>query len=297
MTAGARPHRTFGAVAPLLGSMVSLCVGTSYAKGLFPVAGPAGMTALRLGLSMLLIAAIQRPWRWRLDRAARLAALRYGVVLGLMNLGFYEAVARLPLGIAIAIEFLGPLGVAILGSSRRIDFVWIACAGTGVALLVLPGAGAPALDLAGVLFALLAAFFWALYIVWGRAATRLLRETQVVCLGLIVAAMIAVPVGVASAGAVLFAPRVLATGVVVAVLCSALPYSLEMIALKRLPGHVFGVLVSLEPAIGALAAFAILGERLAVPQWLAIGAIMLASCGCTISHVRDARHEGFDAVA
>jgi inner membrane transporter RhtA len=287
--AGARPYRTVGAVAPLMGSMVSLCVGTSFAKTLFPVAGAAGITALRLGLSMLLIAAIQRPWRWRIDRAAGLAALRYGIVLGLMNLSFYEAVARLPLGIAIAIEFLGPLGVAIVGSVRRIDFLWIICAGVGVAILVLPRSGTPSLDLIGVFFALVAALFWALYIVWGRAATRVLHETQVVCLGLIAAALIAVPVGVASAGAVLFEPRVLATGSVVAILCSALPYSLEMVALKRLPGHVFGVLVSLEPAIGAVAAFAILGERLVGLQWLAIGAIMLASCGCTISHVRESR--------
>lgn len=284
-----RAHYTAVAVVPLIGSMVSLCVGTSFAKTLFPVAGAAGMTALRLGLSMVLIAALQRPWRWRFDRAAAIAALRYGVVLGLMNLSFYEAVARLPLGIAIAIEFLGPLGVAVVGSSRRRDFFWIACAAVGVVLLVLPRATMPAADLSGVLFALLAAFFWALYIVWGRAATQVLREGQVVCLGLIVAAAIAVPVGVASAGPALFQPHVLVIGGVVAVLCSALPYSLEMVALKRLPGHVFGILVSLEPAIGAVAAFAVLGERLDALQWLAVGAIMVASCGCTLSHVQAAR--------
>ena len=285
----ARRYGAAGAVVPLLASMISLCIGTSYAKTVFPVAGPAGMTALRLGLSMLLIVALQRPWRWRLDRAAWGAAVRYGVALGVMNLCFYEAVARLPLGIAIAIEFLGPLAVAILGSTRRIDLLWIACAAAGVAILVLPGSRTHALDLTGVLFALSAAFFWALYIVWGRQATAVLREAQVVCLGLIVAALIAVPVGWASAGAVLLRPDVLGIGCVVAILCSALPYSLEMIALKRLPAHVFGVLVSLEPVIGALAAFAILGERLGALQWLAIGAIMLASCGSTISHVRDAR--------
>lgn len=285
----ARRYGAAGAVAPLLGSMISLCIGTSYAKTVFPVAGPAGMTALRLGLSMLLVVALQRPWRWRLDRGAWVAVLRYGVTLGLMNLSFYEAVARLPLGIAIAIEFLGPLAVAILGSTRRIDLLWIACAAAGVAFLVLPGSQAHAIDLTGALFALGAAFFWALYIVWGRQATAQLRETQVVCLGLIVAALIAVPVGWSTAGAVLLRPDVLGIGCIVALLCSALPYSLEMIALKQLPTHVFGVLVSLEPVIGALAAFAILGERLGMLQWLAIGAIMLASCGSTISHVRDAR--------
>lgn len=285
----ARRYGTAGAVVPLLGSMISLCIGTSYAKTVFPVAGPAGMTALRLGLSMLLIVALQRPWRWRLNRAAWIAVLRYGVVLGLMNLSFYEAVARLPLGIAIAIEFLGPLAVAVLKSTRRIDLLWIACAATGVAVLVLPGSQTHALDRIGVLFALGAAFLWALYIVWGRQATAVLREMQVVCLGLIVAALIAVPVGWATVGAVLLRPDVLGIGCIVALLSSALPYSLEMIALKRLPARVFGVLVSLDPAIGALAAFTILGERLSLLQWFAIGAIMFASCGSTVSHVRKAR--------
>uniref|UniRef100_UPI0035C9BFFB EamA family transporter n=1 Tax=uncultured Sphingomonas sp. TaxID=158754 RepID=UPI0035C9BFFB len=275
--------RTPAALAALIASMVSLCVGTSYAKGLFPVAGAAGVTALRLGLSAALLVMLQRPWRWHVTRAGWAAAARYGVVLGCMNLSFYQALRTLPLGVAIAIEFLGPLGVAIWFSARRLDFVWIAIAAFGIALLVLPGAAGHPISLTGVAFALLAALFWALYIVTGKRASEVLPEGQVVCLGLLFASAVAVPVGIASAGAALRAPSVLAAGLVVAVLCSAIPYSLEMFALKRMPSQVFGVGLSLEPAIGALAAFAILGERLGLMQWVAIGAVLIASCGSALS--------------
>lgn len=274
---------TPAALSALIASMVSLCIGTSYAKGLFPVAGAAGITALRLGLSALLLIVLQRPWRWHVTRAGWVAAGQYGVVLGCMNLSFYQALQTLPLGVAIAIEFLGPLGVAIWFSARRLDFLWIAIAALGIALLVLPRSSGHPISVVGVLFALVAALFWALYIVTGKRASHVLPEGQVVCLGLLFASMVAVPVGVASAGAVLATPQVLAAGLVVAVLCSAIPYSLEMFALMRMPNQVFGVGVSLEPAIGALAAFAILGERLGALQWLAIGAVIVASCGSALS--------------
>jgi inner membrane transporter RhtA len=264
--------------------MVSLCVGTSFAKGLFPVAGATGLTALRIGLAALMLVAIQRPWRWRLSRDGWIAAARYGLVLGAMNLSFYQAVAVLPLGVAIAIEFLGPLSVAMWFSARRSDLLWIALAAIGIAGLVLPGAGGHPIAPAGVGFALLAALFWGLYIVTGKRASAVLPEGQVVCLGLCFASLIAVPVGVAHAGTLLLTPRVLGAGAVVAVLCSAVPYSLEMFSLKRLPHQVFGVVMSLEPAVGALAALAILGERLGLWQWLGIAAVVAASCGSALSH-------------
>lgn len=279
--------RTPGALAALLASMVSVCVGTSFAKGLFPVAGATGITALRIGLAALLLVAIQRPWRWQISRVGWHAAARYGLVLGAMNLSFYQAVAVLPLGVAIAIEFLGPLVVAIWFSARRSDLLWTVLAALGIAALVLPGAGGHPIAPMGVGFALLAALFWALYIVTGKQASGVLPEGQVVCLGLCFASLVAVPVGVAHAGTLLLSPGVLGAGAGVAVLCSAIPYSLEMLALKRLPNQVFGVVMSLEPAVGALAALAILGERLGALQWLGIAAVVAASCGSALSHRRD----------
>ncbi len=265
--------------------MVSLCVGTSYAKTLFPVAGAAGMTALRVGLAMLLLVAVQRPWRWRLAREQVRAVVFYGVVLAGMNLSFYAAVARLPLGIAIAIEFLGPLTVAVLGSGRPLDFMWVVLAAGGVGLLVMPGS-ASVLDPVGIAFALGAAVGWALYIVFGKRATAVVPERRIVCLGLIAASAVAVPVGVAQAGATLLMPHVLATGALVSLLCSALPYSLELFALKRMPAATFGILVSLEPAIGALAALLVIGEAIGGREWVGIAAVGAASIGSTIARPR-----------
>lgn len=271
-------------VAPLLASMTSLCVGSSFAKSLFPIAGAVGMTGLRNGLSAVLVTLLFRPWRWSLDRGRWRLALLYGVVLGGMNLCFYAGLARLPVGIAIALEFLGPLTVALVSSVRRLDLVWIACAAAGVALLVLPAAGGAALDPVGIGFALAAAFAWAMYIVIGQAASQVMTGPQVVTIGLWAAALMTAPLALAIEGPMLVRPAVLGQGVVVALLCSVLPYPLEMIVLRRLPRHVFGVVLSLEPAIGALAGFAILGERLSWVRWIAIGGVMLASGGITLTH-------------
>lgn len=272
-----------GPIVPLVASIASLCVGTSWAKTLFPVAGAAGMTALRIGLSALLLVAVQRPWRWRVTAAQGRAVAAYGIVLACMNLSFYAALRTLPLGVAIAIEFLGPLGVATLYSGRRLDLAWVALAAGGVGVLVAPHAGAARPDPAGLAFALGAALFWGLYIVTGKHATSIVPERWIVCLGLCCASVVAVPVGVLSAGASLLDARVLGIGAVVALLCSAVPYSLEMMALKRLPAHVFGVVLSLEPAIGALAAFAILGETLGGRQGIGIAAVVCASIGSTLA--------------
>ncbi|MEG3165998.1 DMT family transporter [Sphingomonas sp. PB2P19] len=275
-----------GPIAPLVLSMISLCVGTSFAKTLFGVAGPAGMTALRIGISALLLIALQRPWRWRIDARQARAVIGYGVVLAFMNLSFYAALSRLPLGVAIAIEFLGPLGVAVAYSRSRLDMLWVALAAGGIVALMLPGASGHPIDPIGVGFALLAAFGWAAYIVVGKHATVLVPERQIVCLGLCAAALIAVPAGIVQAGAALLDTRVLLAGCVVAVFSSALPYSLEMFAIKRLPKQVFGIVVSLEPAIGAAAAFVILGERLGGLQWLGMAGVVAASIGATLARPR-----------
>ena len=288
MTGSRNTATLIGPVAPLILSMISLCVGTSFAKTLFGVAGPAGVTAMRIGLSALLLIALQRPWRWRIDAAQARVVIAYGVVLACMNLGFYVAISHLPLGVAIAIEFLGPLGVAVAYSHSRLDMLWVALAAGGIVALVLPGASGHPIGAVGVGFALLSALFWALYIIIGKRATALVPERRIVCLGLCVAALIAVPAGIAQAGMVLLEPRVLFAGLVVAVFSSALPYSLEMFAIKRLPKQVFGVVVSLEPAIGAAAAFVILGERLGGLQWLGMVGVVAATIGATVTRPRAA---------
>ena len=275
----ASPFQRFVPFLAVLGSVTALGVGTSWAKqALFPVVGAQGTTAVRVGLSALLMLMLWRPWRWRLSRADAQAVALYGAALGAMNLMFYLSLQTLPFGLAVAIEFAGPLAVAIWSSRRAVDFVWVALAIVGLALLLPLGLSGSTLNPQGVLYAVGAAVFWALYIVFGKRAGHL-HAGQSVSLGLLVAALVVVPVGVAHAGAALLSPSVLLVGVAVAAISSALPISLEMMALKRLPKEAFGIMISMEPAVAALLALALLGERLDTVQWLAIGCIVAASMG------------------
>lgn len=275
----ASPFQRFVPFLAVLGSVTALGVGTSWAKqALFPVVGAQGTTAVRVGLSALLMLMLWRPWRWRLSRADAQAVVLYGAALGAMNLMFYLSLQTLPFGLAVAIEFAGPLAVAIWSSRRAVDFVWVALAIAGLALLLPLGLSGSTLDPLGVLYAVGAAVFWALYIVFGKRAGHL-HAGQSVSLGLLVAALVVVPVGVAHAGAALLSPSVLLVGVAVAAISSALPISLEMMALKRLPKEAFGIMISMEPAVAALLALVLLGERLDTVQWLAIGCIVAASMG------------------
>lgn len=275
----ASPFQRFVPFLAVLGSVTALGVGTSWAKqALFPVVGAQGTTAVRVGLSALLMLMLWRPWRWRLSRADAQAVALYGAALGAMNLMFYLSLQTLPFGLAVAIEFAGPLAVAIWSSRRAVDFVWVALAIVGLALLLPLGLSGSTLDPLGVLYAVGAAVFWALYIVFGKRAGHL-HAGQSVSLGLMVAALVVVPVGVAHAGAALLSPSVLLVGVAVAAISSALPISLEMMALKRLPKEAFGIMISMEPAVAALLALVLLGERLDTVQWLAIGCIVAASMG------------------
>lgn len=275
----ASPFQRFIPFLAVLGSVTALGVGTSWAKqALFPVVGAQGTTAMRVGLSALLMLVLWRPWRWRLSRADAKAVALYGAALGAMNLMFYLSLQTLPFGLAVAIEFAGPLAVAIWSSRRAVDFVWVALAIVGLALVLPLGLSGSTLDPLGVLYAVGAAVFWALYIVFGKRAGHL-HAGQSVSLGLLVAALVVVPVGVAHAGAALLSPSVLLVGVAVAAISSALPISLEMMALKRLPKEAFGIMISMEPAVAALLALALLGERLDTVQWLAIGCVVAASMG------------------
>lgn len=267
----------------VLGSVTALGLGTSAAKQLFPLIGAQGTTALRVGFSGLLMVLFFRPWRWTLGRRDLGFILRYGVALGLMNLLFYMSIRTIPFGLAVAIEFAGPLAVAMWGSRRPVDFVWLALAGTGLAL-VLPwsGAGSAALDPTGVAYALAAALSWGLYIVFGKKVSHL-PTGLTVSLGLGTAALVVFPVGLAHAGSALFVPETLLFALGVAVVSSAIPISLEMVALKRLPQAVFGIMISMEPAVAALLGLLLLHEQLTVQQWLAIVCTITAAIGSSLT--------------
>jgi inner membrane transporter RhtA len=270
----------------LLVAMVSVQLGASFAKSLFPMAGPTGAVALRLTLSTPILWVILQPWRQWPSRAAWRPLLVYGAVLGIMNLCFYEALHTLPLGIAVAIEFTGPMAVALLGSRRAVDFLWIGLAVAGLAAL-LPIAGGRGINPVGCAFALAAAFCWALYIWVGKRAAQA-YGARTVAIGSLVAAVLIAPIGFAQAGPGVLAPHVLLVALGVAVLSSAVPYTLEMMVLGRMPAKTFGTLMSLEPAMGALAGMVVLGELLNLREWSAVFAVMAASAGATITAHRDA---------
>jgi inner membrane transporter RhtA len=275
-----------GAAAPVLAiaaAMVSTYAGAAFAKQLFPLVGAEGVVALRVGLSALLLAAFARPWRTLPSRAEIPTLLLYGLTLGCMNLLIYRAFARIPIGIAVSIEVMGPLAVVLLSSRRARDFVWVACAAFGLWLLLPLRTAAGALDPVGVACAAGAAFCWALYIVFGKRASQSQAQSSgsgTVAWGMLAASLFIVPIGASYAGSALLSPFALAAGLAVAVLSSAAPYTLEMIALRRLPRRVFGILVSASPAVAALAGCVVLGERLGGLQWLGIGLVMVA-CGAT----------------
>lgn len=258
-------------------SLIAMNLGAAFAKHLFPLIGACGVTAVRITLAALVLLALHRPWRRAMSRSLLPGLIGYGAALGLMNLLIYQAFARLPIGIATGIEVLGPLAVVLLRSRSARDFIWFALAVAGLALL-LPLRTDQALDPIGLLFAASAAMCWALYIVCGkRISSRLGRDA--VAWGMLVAAVITAPLGLTSAGAALFDLGTLALGLGVAVLSSVLPYSLEMEAMRRLPTHLFGILLSTAPAVAGLAGFTVLGEVLTWIQWCAILCIVIASAG------------------
>jgi inner membrane transporter RhtA len=270
------------ALATMGAAMVSVQFGASLVKGLFPQVGAQGATTLRVVIAAVILVAVLRPWRRLPARTSWAPLIAYGAALGLMNLTFYAALARIPLGLAVAIEFTGPLAVAVLASRRAVDFLWIALAVGGLLVLLPIGDPRHALDPLGVGLALGAGFFWALYIVFGRRAGEA-HGAQATAVGMVVAALVVLPAGVMQAGAGLLAPHVLLVGAGVAVLSSVLPYTCEMYALTRIPVRVFGVLMSLEPALAAAAGWLILHERLTPLQVAAMAAIMIASLGTTFS--------------
>lgn len=266
----------------LLLAMASIQTGASLAKGLFPVLGAAGTSALRLLFATLILWIVFRPWRHPFTRQQIGKLFLYGASLGFMNLLFYFALERIPLGIAVALEFTGPLVIAVLGSKRKTDYLWALLAAVGIFLL-LPDVKTGGLDPVGILFALGAGFFWGTYIFFGRRVSLELPGSVAASGGMAVAALVVVPWGFATGGSQFLDSSIIPLGLAVAFLSSALPYSLEMISLKNIPMRTFGVLMSLEPAIGALAGLFILREALTMPQWLAIACVVVSSLGSTLA--------------
>jgi inner membrane transporter RhtA len=265
-------------IAALLVAMLCFQLGAALAKSLFPIVGAGGTAALRLALAAVILLLVWRPWHIRFTRPQLRTLVVYGVAMGWMNYFFYLALSYIPLGITMALEFTGPLGVALFASRRPIDFLWILLAALGLVALLPLGLGGQPLSVLGVLYALGAGGCWALYILFGRRAGAA-HGGQITSLGTVIGALMIVPIGYAHSGAALLVPAILPTALGVAVLSSALPYSLEMYALPRIPTRAFGVLMSLNPALGAVAGLIFLDESLTLIQWAAIASIVAASAG------------------
>ncbi|MEV4475980.1 DMT family transporter [Nonomuraea salmonea] len=263
----------------LLG-IFSVQLGAGFAKELFGVLPPSAVVFLRIAAGALIMGAFVRPRLRGLSWRDWAVGAGFGVTLALMNLVFYEALARLPMGIAVAIEFLGPLGVAVAASRRRIDLLWVGLAGAGVVLLA-PWGESDTVSWLGIAFALMAGVFWAAYILLSAAAGRRFPGTSGLAFAMIVSTVVIAPVGVTTGGADLLQPELLLIGLGVGLLSSVIPYSLELQALRRMPKHVFGILMSMEPAAAALIGVLVLGEILHVQQWAAIVCIVAASLGST----------------
>jgi inner membrane transporter RhtA len=276
----------------VLTGIFSVQFGAGLAARLFTQIAPAAVTGLRLWTSAVVMVLIgARPLRAALSGLVRRRAWRdaavaagFGLTLAVMNFSIYQSFARIPLGISVTVEFLGPLGLAVATSRRLLDLLWVTLAGTGVALLAhgglstTAGRGTVAIGLA---FALLAALSWAGYILLSRATGQRFGGSAGLTIAMLVAAVVITPVGVAAGGKTLLRPDILLAGLGIGLLSSIIPYSLEMEALRRIPPRVFGIWMSLEPAVAALVGLVLLGQTLAVREWLAIGCVMVACAGAS----------------
>jgi inner membrane transporter RhtA len=263
----------------VVGAAISVQVGAAFAKELFDDVGPPAVVLMRLVFGSVAVWAIFRPRFAGRTRRELGLVLALGVVLACMNTTFYEALARIPLGVAVTVEFLGPLAVAVISSRRRLDFAWIALAGGGIALLADPGGD---LSVAGVILAAVAAVFWGIYILLGVRVGRAWSGASGLAVAMVVGAVLSIPGGVASGRGDLLHPGVLGAGLVVALACSAVPWSLEIEAMRRLPTHVFGVLMSIEPAVAALSGLVLLGEHLSTRVAVSIVLVVVASAGAAL---------------
>jgi inner membrane transporter RhtA len=271
----------------VVASQASNALGAAWSKALFATIGVEGLIALRLGFATLLLGLLTRAWRLRVPRGQLGNLLAYGIAMGLMNSIAYQAYARIPVGIGMAIEVTGPLALVLLASRRRSDLAWVACTVAGLVLILFKEAALPAVDPVGVALAFASAVIWASYIVFGKRVS-LLGSGNVVAVGMAIASTFLVPIGVVTAGPALLDGRMILWGVAIAVLSSAFPFFLQILALRRLPATVYGLIASAVPAVGALMAFLVLGEALAARQWLGIALVIAASAGAIVTSDRSA---------
>jgi inner membrane transporter RhtA len=263
-------------------SIVSVQGGAAIAKGLFPLLGAGGTAIVRIGFSALILVLAVRPNLKRLTSAQWKIVIPYGIILGVMNLLFYCALARIPMGLAVTLEFIGPLGLALAGSRRAIDLLWVVLAGAGIALIA-PWSG-EGVDLIGVIFALLAGVCWAIYILLSKRAGAQLPGQMAVAVGMLFAAFTVLPFGILEGNLQVMTPYLLLLSVTLAMFSSVLPFTLEMQALRTMPPRMFSILMSLEPAVAALVGLLLLGEQLKLGQWLAVICIVIASSGAALQN-------------
>lgn len=265
----------------VLFAIISVQSGAAIAKGLFPVIGAAGTASLRIGISALLLLSVYRPNLLKITAKQWKFVIPYGLSLGAMNLIFYLAIERIPIGLAVTLEFIGPLLVAVLGSKRTIDFFWVLLAAAGI-VLIAPWSS-NGLDLLGILFALLAGALWAAYIVLGGKISKIMKGGDAVATGMLFAAILIVPFGILGNGLNNLTPKLFSLGIALALLSSAIPFTLEMKALGQLPARTFSILMSLEPAAASICALIFLQEYLSFNEVLAVLFVVIASAGSTIT--------------
>ncbi|RZJ68848.1 MAG: DMT family transporter [Flavobacterium sp.] len=271
-------------VPAVLLSIISVQCGAAIAKGLFPEIGAAATASLRIGLSAIILLVAFRPNLTKLNAKQWKYVILYGLSLGAMNMVFYMAIERIPIGLGVTLEFVGPLLLAIFSSKKAIDFIWIVLAAIGIALI------APwtsnGLNLIGVLLALLAGGFWAAYIILGGRISKIMKGGEAVAVGMLFATLLILPFGIFSGGLNQLSPKLLGLGASLALLSSAIPFTLEINALKQLPARTFSILMSLEPAMAALAAFVFLQEYLSLTECIAVACVVIASAGSAITAKR-----------
>jgi inner membrane transporter RhtA len=268
-------------VPAVLLSIISVQAGAAVAKGLFPVLGAGSTTLIRVGLSALILFAINRTNLRNLTAQQWKAVIPYGVVLGAMNLIFYLAIKRVPLGLGVTLEFVGPLMLAVFSSRHAMDLLWVLLAAAGI-VLIAPW-DTKAIDPVGVVLALLAGGFWAAYIVLGARTSKLLNDRDAVTVGMLFGTLVVLPFGISGGSLLQLTPMMLMTGTTLALLSSAIPFTLEMSALRQMPARTFSILLSLEPAVAAICGLLFLHESLSLYEWMAVMLVVIASAGAALT--------------
>lgn len=265
----------------ILLAIISVQFGAAIAKSLFPSIGAAGTASLRIGISAIILYLAYRPNLRKITPEQWKLVIPYGLSLGSMNLIFYLAIERIPVGLAVTLEFVGPLVLAVFGSKRLIDYLWVFIAAIGIALIA-PWSG-DGIDMVGALFALLAGVFWATYIVLGGKVSKVMKDGDAVSTGMLFASLLIIPFGIMENGLSNLTPNLLGMGIALALLSSAIPFTLEMKALGQLPPRTFSILMSLEPAAASICAFLFLQEHLRVSEIIAVFFVIIASVGSTMT--------------